>query len=454
MLYRILVKYRTYMLVVICFACKKQQNNSVNYAEHIAPILLENCISCHQNGGTAPFELLTYKQAFRKKKTIARVTKSRYMPPWPANRNYSHFVGEKFLTQNQISMIQKWVNHGAPAGNLKTISQPLRVPQRLDKPKPDLVITADSIKIHGNNRDTFFIIKLPFELPNDTFLRSIEFVAGEHNLVHHMNGHLLSYQDQKKKSVFNGEKKITTQTDAFYEDFIAMDLFNDDGSKPQRIHSAVNYLPGVEHHFYPNGIGGAYIKKKNVLVFNDIHFGPIPKDLWDQSIVKFYFTDKAPSRPTREIMMGTNGVTPIKPSLQIPPDTIMKFTSQAIVPEDMSILTINPHMHLLGKSFRAFCMLPNGDTLPLIDIPRWDFRWQYFYTFKKMQKVPKGSIIKLEAYFDNTSENKWNPFDPPQWIGERIEKGGASMRTTDEMLQFIITWMPYLEGDEEISLLP
>jgi len=427
---------------------------SVNYAQHIAPIVQQNCISCHRSGGAAPFELLTYNQAYRKKKTIARVTQSRYMPPWPADRNYSHFVGEKYLTQSQILTIQKWVDLGAPPGPLKSIDQPLKWKKNEKEILPDLVLTTDSIQILGNNRDTFFIIKLPFELSQDTFLRSIEFIAGEHNLVHHMNGHLLSYDDEQKTTVFGGKRKITTQTEAFYKDFLAMDLLNDDGSKPDRLHSAVNYLPGVEHHFYPIGIGGAFLKKKNALVFNDIHFGPIPKDRWEQSKVNLYFTNRPPQRPTREIMMGTNGVTPITPPLQIPPDTVMKFVSEAIVPEDISILTVNPHMHLLGISFKAYCLLPNRDTLPLINIPRWDFRWQYFYTFKKIQKVPKGAIIKLEAVFDNTADNPWNPNDPPQWIGERIEKGGASMRTTDEMLQFIITWMPYQKGDEKISLEP
>ena len=109
-------------------------------------------------------------------------------------------------------------------------------------------------------------------------------------------------------------------------------------------------------------------------------------------------------------------------------------------------------MHLIGKKIKAYAVKPNGDTVKLISIPKWQFRWQYFYTFKHPVRIPKGSTIVLEAQFDNTAANPDNPNIPPLPIGERLDRGGASMRTTDEMLQFIITYMPYQKGDETIDL--
>jgi len=110
-------------------------------------------------------------------------------------------------------------------------------------------------------------------------------------------------------------------------------------------------------------------------------------------------------------------------------------------------------MHLLGKSFLAYAVNLKNDTIPLIKIDNWNFRWQYFYTFKKMLKIPAGSEIIVEAIYDNTSNNPDNPFDPPQTISERTGfNGKGSMRTTDEMLQFIINYLPYQDGDENIKL--
>jgi hypothetical protein len=151
-------------------------------------------------------------------------------------------------------------------------------------------------------------------------------------------------------------------------------------------------------------------------------------------------------------MLGTNGASKIVPPLVIPPNKITKHTTFLKIPEDISILTINPHMHLLGKSFKAYALTPNQDTIRLVSIPKWDFRWQYFYTFPTMVKVPAGSVIYVEAEYDNTDQNQNNPNNPPQEIRERLDNGGAGMRTTDEMLQFIITWLPYQKGDENVSL--
>jgi hypothetical protein len=105
-------------------------------------------------------------------------------------------------------------------------------------------------------------------------------------------------------------------------------------------------------------------------------------------------------------------------------------------------------MHLIGKSFWAYAIKPSGDTIPLIRIKNWDFRWQYFYQFKNLLKIPRGTTIYVEGVYDNTAQNPFNPFSPPKEIYER----NGSMRTTDEMFQLIVTYLPYKEGDEKISL--
>jgi hypothetical protein len=114
----------------------------------------------------------------------------------------------------------------------------------------------------------------------------------------------------------------------------------------------------------------------------------------------------------------------------------------------MSVLTLNPHMHLIGKQFKSYAITPTGDTIPLIKIEDWNFRWQYFYTFQQIVHLTKGTRIKVEALFDNTLNNMDNPFNPPQFITGK----NGSMKTTDEMLQLIITYLPYQKGDENIRL--
>jgi hypothetical protein len=214
----------------------------------------------------------------------------------------------------------------------------------------------------------------------------------------------------------------------------------------------VNYLPGVEASIYPEGIGGFTVNKKAILVANDMHFGPIVKGKWDYSHVNLFYSKKPAERPIKETMMGTNGVSKIIPPLRIPPNKVTEHVSALYVEDTISVLTINPHMHLLGKSFKAYALTASKDTIRLINIPRWDFRWQYFYTYPTMLMIPGGSTIYVEASFDNTIDNPNNPNNPPIEVAERLDRGGEGMRTTDEMLQFIISWLPYEDGDENISL--
>ncbi|MBK8367569.1 MAG: hypothetical protein IPL10_09175 [Bacteroidetes bacterium] len=104
----------------------------------------------------------------------------------------------------------------------------------------------------------------------------------------------------------------------------------------------------------------------------------------------------------------------------------------------------------MGKSFWAFALTPAGDTIPLIKINKWDFRWQYYYTFKNPVIIKKGTVIHVYGTFDNTAQNPNNPNHPPKlvWQGE----GVRSMQTTEEMFQFIFTYMPYQTGDEHLDL--
>jgi hypothetical protein len=423
------------------------------FTENIAPLIFKNCVPCHRKNGAGPFPLTTYAEVLRKATTIGKVTAAHYMPPWPADPAYSHFVGEKRLDEGQIDLIRSWIEQGCKEGDRSKLPAVPVFPEGSLYGKPDLVLKMRSpMLIPGDNTDRFFLMKFPYDLPADTFIRFIEFVPGKRKLVHHVNGFLIQYyQPEKKKDVFDGDYFEDTQVMDFPEAYKRMKLMNDDGATwPMLTPSVVNYLPGVEAPVYPDGIGGWKMKRKGAIFLKDIHYGPSPKTEYDSSYFNVFFAPHAPQRQLLEFQMGTLGKSPVVPPLQIPPDSVKTFTTQYIVPENWSVITINPHMHLLGKSFWAFAIKPGGDTIPLIRIPRWDFRWQYFYTFTKMVLIPAGSTIKAIAVYDNTKNNKLNPFSPPRMVGER----NGSMRTTDEMFQFIINYVPYMSGDETKSLAP
>jgi hypothetical protein len=462
MFYRIVInKIILVLSTVFLFSCANESvkiidkeelqtlPKEITFNKDVSKIIYQKCATCHRPGESGPFSLLSYKDVYRRKKTIVKVTHSGYMPPWPADRTYSSFVGELYLTDYEKQVLKAWVVQGASEGDQKDkLPEPV-FPKGSQLGKPDLVIKLPKpYQIKGNNHDHYVIMKIPYEIPKDQYVRTIEYVPGNRKRVHHVNGYMVVYDEGKKKNVREGEFFVNNYEMDERTVWEKLKITNDDGTFPLRIPSVTNYLPGVVAPVYPQGIGGFLMKKKGAILLNDIHYGPSPKDEIDESYFNVFFSKIQPERKFGEFQLGTYGVSKIEPALMIPPDSIKTFTSKYTVQSDISIVTINPHMHLLGKSFIAYVVDPEGKTTPLIKINHWDFRWQYFYTFKKMVKVPKGSTINLKATFDNTQNNPFNPFSPPQWVGERT----GSMSTKDEMLQFIITYLDYKPGDEEISL--
>ena len=436
-------------LVIDYFILRKEK---ITYSNHIAKIIYEKCMPCHRSGEAGIFPLLTYHDAARRAKMIAKVTSEKTMPPWPADYNYMHYTGERYLTGEEIKMISDWAEAGAPMGNSTIIPAPPEFPSGSQLGKPDLVLKMrEAVPLPGDNKDKFMMVKIPWEIPRDTFIRAIEFIPGNRRLVHHMNGHLIQYDYDKKKNPLEGNTYAQEYVGIPQEEMYKhINLLNDNGSYPTLTGSVTNYLPGVFPYVYPEGIGVYGMKRRGAILLKSIHYGPTPIDTSDQSTFNIFFSAKPPERPVRDMILGTYGISKIEPSLIVPAGEVKTFHTSVTLNADISILYVNPHMHLLGKSFLAYALTPAGDTIRLVKIDKWDFRWQFFYMFKKIVHVPAGSTIHAFGTFDNTSANPNNPFNPPREIKEGDELEGMS--TTSEMFQLIMSYMPYKAGDENISL--
>ena len=165
---------------------------------------------------------------------------------------------------------------------------------------------------------------------------------------------------------------------------------------------------------------GKFLRKGSDLVLQ-IHYHPDGKPEKDQSVVGIYFTKK----PAEKIVAGIAVRTR---SLDIPAGNSRYHASaeSAPLPVNVQAIGIGPHMHYIGKEMKVVAKLPDGKTTPLIWIKDWDFNWQGSYQFSTPIDLPKGTVIKLDAYYDNSADNPSNPNKPPKPVhwGEQ---------TTDEM---------------------
>jgi len=439
------LKYKLLLLTFLLFFNDQLDAQQLYYYNDIAPLLLQKCGSCHREGGGAPFELLEYRHYAKRKNFIKEVVSSGYMPPWTADSHYRSFANEKILTPSQKDSIISWIEQGAKAG--KVVAKPALIAMNTEfgLGKPDIELRMpEAYYVPGNNKHHYICYKIPYELPGDAYVKAIEFVPGNRALVHHASYQLFGVSaevDPKKGPnyyVFSPDSAASVD-DA--RDFSYFQLIDSLGNYPFPVfHSG--YLPGSGVQEYPAGIGFA-MPRRGVLIIRSLHYSPTPLPATDQSSVRLWLSD-TPIERTLEFAA-------FKPRIAgdtIPADSTRTYYINIRTKGDMSLLHINPHMHQLGKSFKAWALTPTGDTIPLVYIPHWDFNWQAFYRYKKMLKIPGGSIIHAEAVYDNSTANPSNPNRPPKPM--RIETG--SMDDTTEMMRLVFLYVPYLTGDENISL--
>jgi hypothetical protein len=180
-----------------------------------------------------------------------------------------------------------------------------------------------------------------------------------------------------------------------------------------------------------------------------MHYAPSPVDQEVKGEIHLFFKEKAIERQISVVNIGTGGKGDIDPPLVIPANSIKTFKATIVTRSDQSVLFAWPHMHLLGKSIKAYAITPSKDTIPLISIPSWDFSWQDIYKYRHLVKIPAGSLVTVEATYDNTADNPRNPFNPPRTVESAHN---LIMKTTDEMLNLLLIYLPYQPGDESVSL--
>jgi len=415
----------------------------VTYFKDIAPLVEAKCANCHKPGDSGPFSLLTYEDVAKRASFIKEVTQNRYMPPWRPDNHYTSFANERSLTEKEIETIGNWVDNKMPKGAAPatTTANKNTVASTRYIRKPDLILkTADTFHVTGDNLERFIVYKIPFELKDSANVEAIEFFSNNKKLIHHAN---FAFHPVPDESI------DIKKTDAY------INLTEDDRRKYdqyQPYRKTITYyggwIPGASFESYPKEFG--WVMPKRGVILLTVHYAPSATDESSFSGINLFFTKTPVKRKVKVISFGSGGIgeRQIDPPFFLPANQEKKFTLEVTNPnEDQSILYVWPHMHLLGKEFKAYVTTPEGDTTRLVYIPRWDFRWQEIYRFKQLVKVTKGSVIHMECVYDNTNANPFNPNSPPKNIFSR-----GDMKTTDEMMTLMMIFLPYKEGDEKLKL--
>lgn len=400
-------------------------SGKVTFYEHIEPIILKNCMPCHQPGQAGPFSLITYDDVSRKGQFIARVTRSRYMPPWKADVSFQQYRNARSLSEREIDLIGEWVENGMQKGKPRKHAKAKIEDVKTTSPDLSLKVAAP-YNIPMTGIDDFRFFNIPTQLERDKYIKKVEFLPGNKRLVHHSR--LMTDTTHKVRSI-NGMSANDPLVNQF-EKYPPVDKF------------LYGWVPGNFAIEFPKGTGKKLYKDSDIIV--NIHYSPNRREnQQDQSTVNFYFTEEDSLREVYSMAIAEQNIT--NGPFVIPAGETKTFYSKfGPIPIDISAVAVLPHMHFLGKSFRAFAVTQDGDAIFLVKIDNWDFNWQETYQFSKLLKIPGGSNIFIEATFDNTDQNPANPTQPPKTVTYGWE-------TASEMLDMVMYYLVYKPGDEEID---
>ena len=349
----------------------------VSYSEQVAPILQEKCESCHRPGQVGPFPLQSYAQAKRWSAMISETVTSNRMPPWHADPRHGDFANDRSLTAKEKATVLAWVKQGTPEGDPKKLPAPKTFVTGWNIGKPDVVLKMDKpFTVQATGVMPYQWFRVPTGFTEDKWIQAAEVKPGARSAVHHV----LVFVDDKK-----GGRMSANGLDGFVGE----------------------YVPGESPMVFPDGIAKK-IPKGADLMFQ-VHYTPNGVEQKDQSELGFIFAKE----PPKEIA-DTVGILAM--NLRIPPGAESYKSSRSFtVPVNATVYSYSPHMHVRGKAFRISATYPDGKQEILLSVPKYDFNWQTRYMLREPKKFPVGTKLLVEAWYDNSAKNPFNP-DPTKTV--------------------------------------
>ena len=389
---------------------------AVTFAKDVAPILQKNCQACHRAGDVGPMSLQTYEEVRPWARSIKAKVVAREMPPYRYDKiGIQKLKDDLRLSETDIQTIVRWVDGGAPLGNVADLPAPVSFPdgarwayQEAFGP-PDLIVPTKPYTVPAQGQDRWWRPIVPVGLAED---RCIKAVAVKPSLkgraaAHHANSDLM-VPDQKSGSYVNLEK-------------------------------VSEYASGKTGEIVPPD--GCRTLPANAMIRWDVHYWPFGEEVKDDVVelgIWFYPKDHR-AKYKQDLKLYT--LLMKGGELEIPPHGTAMTQGFHTFKTPVRIDSFQPHGHARLAGMTAEIFYPDTGKLEMVSsVSNWTNAWHtsHVYDDDAAPLLPTGAVLVLTGYYDNTAKNKGNP-DPDQWVG-----GGS--RTADEMSHAWIT-VTYLDDE-------
>ena len=370
----------------------KAMKTAVTYHGQASRILQRNCVTCHRDGGVAPFALDSYKNAENFKAMIKQVVENGTMPPWYAAEGHGPWQNDRTLTKQDKADLVAWIAAGCPEGDPKLAPAPLKFHSKWAIGEPDAVFEIPrEVPVKATGQMAYIHLRVDTDFAEDKWIESMEIQPTDRAVVHHVLVFVIENNRINGKSLFNLDEST-----GFF----------------------MGYVPGTDSVKFAEG-QAKRLPKGAALMFQ-LHYTPNGKATSDRTKLAVKFAKQPPKHE-----LQVYGI--VNRTFAIPPgDPAFTDSNTITVPRDVLVTALMPHMHVRGKAFKFEATYPDGKKEVLLDVPRYDFNWQITYRYATPKLLPAGTKVTAYGTFDNSADNPANP-DPTKTVR-------WGLQTTEEML--------------------
>ncbi len=371
-------------------------HSAPTFYRDVLPILQEHCQSCHRPGEIARLPFVTYQQTRPWAHAIAEQAQARKMPPWFADPCCGHFANDPSLTEQQIATLSSWAEANAPSGDPREAPPAPHWAEGWNIPQPDLVLRMPkpvAIPAHGDVDYTYEIVPTGFR--EDKWVQMSEVRPSSRQYVHHAVVYIRPPDSSWLRAAPSG---VPFTASSLRDDKLRHDTHSTTSDM------LLVYAPGSSPDHWPDGMA-KFIPAHSDLVFQ-IHYTTNGHAGSDQTSVGLVFAKQPPGQRVLTLQLANEHDTiPIPPGAEN-----YRVEVRGTLPNDATLLSFFPHMHLRGKRFEYNLVRADKSVETLLRV-NYDFYWQLSYRLAEPRLLKAGTELQAIAWYDNSRHNPHNP-DP------------------------------------------
>ncbi len=366
------------------------------FYKDVLPILQQHCQVCHRPGEIGPLPFVTYEQTSSWADQINDAVRAKRMPPWFADPCCGRFANDISLTPKEISTISSWADAKAPAGNLHDAPPSLSSTKGWNILRPDLVLKMPNpvaIPASGDVEYTYEIV--PTKFNEDRWVQMAEMRPSIRINVHHA----VIYIRPPDSHWLRGARLGVPFTASSLKDEKLRHQAHETDTDMLLV-----YAPGSSPDQWPDGMA-KFIPAHSDLVFQ-MHYTTNGHAASDQTSIGMVFSKQPPKQRVLTLQLANDhDMIPIPPGAEN-----YRVEVHGTLPNDATLLSFFPHMHLRGKRFEYNIVHPDKSIETLLKV-NYDFYWQLSYKLAEPRLLKAGTDLQAVAWYDNSRHNQHNP-DP------------------------------------------